>query len=108
MTSPSDLSILRVYVPDDLLDQLHALSASTGLPLRKVVRGVLELGITKYVGRWTANLAPTYDDELSDRPYQVKDRRVRRVVHAQLRMLHGAAPPKIRGDRPYDETSAGG
>lgn len=70
MISPSDASILRVYLPSDLVDQLHALSRATGLPMRKVVRGVLELGLGPYLRRWHDNAQPTYDDELSDRPYQ--------------------------------------
>lgn len=73
MNSPSDLALLRVYLPNDLLDKIHHLARATGQPVRKVVRGILELGIPKYVGRWTINAHPVYDDEMSDRGYQPKD-----------------------------------
>src|SRR5512144_3075078 len=70
MTSPSDLGLLRVYLPDDLLDELHELAREHGVPMRKVVRGVVELGLPRYRSRWRKNLVPSYEDELSDRPYQ--------------------------------------
>lgn len=70
MTTPSELAILRVYLPHQLVDEIHGLARQTGLPMRTVVRGILELGLTKYIGRWVANCAPTYDDELSSKPYQ--------------------------------------
>jgi hypothetical protein len=108
MNSPSDLSILRVYLPDDLLDDLHALCQHTGLPMRKVVRGIIELGIPTYVLRWQRNLAPVYDDELSERPHQLKDRYVRRGLVARLRLVHGAARRENGHDPPYDEPSAAG
>lgn len=93
MTSPSNLSILRVYLPDDLLDQLHALAKTTGQPMRMVVRGVLELGLTKYIGRWTANCAPVYDDELSNRPYQEWSRHERRRIRREAKEGHMAEVP---------------
>lgn len=105
MNSPSDLSILRVYLPDDLLDQLHALCGATGMPMRKVVRGLLELGMPAYIKRWQENAAPAYDDELSERPLQLKDRYVRRTVHAQLRIIHGARGRENGHGPSYDKAS---
>lgn len=103
MNSPSDLSILRVYLPDDLLDQLHALAKATGLPLRQVVRGIIELGTEPYKRRWFENAAPTYDDELSDRPYQEWSRHDRRRIRREAKEGHGAARPKNGGDPPLYE-----
>lgn len=91
MTSPSDLSILRVYLPDDLLDQLHALAGATGLPMRAVVRGLLELGMEPYVKRWHENAQPTYEDELSERPYHITDLAKRRAIHAASRNGHSGS-----------------
>lgn len=70
MTSPSDLALLRVYIPEDLLDELHGLAREHNLSMRKVVRGILELGLPRYRSRWRKNLVPAYEDGLSDRPYQ--------------------------------------
>lgn len=106
MNSPSDLSILRVYLPSDLVDQLHAMAASTGMPMRKVVRGVLELGIPEYVSRWRDQAVPTYEDGLSERPHQLRTHHVDRTIRAQLRMLPGAAPRQNGQVLPYDDTSA--
>lgn len=103
MTSPSNLSILRVYLPDDLVDQLHALAKQTGQPMRMVVRGVIELGLTKYIGRWTANCAPVYEDELSDRPYQEWSRFDRRKVRREAKEGHGAARRENGHDPPLYE-----
>lgn len=70
MTSRSDLSILRVYLPAELIDELHALAHEHDLPVRRVVRGILELGLPLYIARWRTGAAPVYQDDLSDRPYQ--------------------------------------
>lgn len=103
MTSPSELSILRVYLPADLVDQLHGLALSTDQPVRRVVRGILELGMPVYLRRWAEQAVPVYDDELSDLPYTKQSatgparERIRRRAYVQLHL------PGTPDTLPYDE-----
>lgn len=108
MTSPSSLSLLRTYLPEDLIDTLHEIAYEHQVPLRWVVRGILEAGLGHYLYVVKNVGIPCFDDELEGRGYQRGRRRDGQNGNQARDDRRHSMFDTTRGDPPYDEPSAEG